>query len=35
MYLWNSDCSELENFKSIIDLNHYYQIVLKRLERWL
>jgi hypothetical protein len=35
MYLWNQDCSELENAKDIIDLTHYYQIILKRLERWI
>jgi hypothetical protein len=33
-FLWNNDCSELENFKSIVDINHYYSIVQKRLERW-
>jgi hypothetical protein len=34
MYLWNEDCSEIEDFEKIVDINHYYQIVLKRLERW-
>lgn len=34
MFLWNDDCDKLENFEKIIDLNHYYQIVTKRLERW-
>ena len=34
MFLWNQDCNELENAKDIIDLTHYYQIILKRLERW-
>jgi hypothetical protein len=33
-FLWNNDCSDLENFKSIVDINHYYSIVQKRLERW-
>jgi hypothetical protein len=33
-YLWNRDCEEIENFEKIIDLDHYYNIVLKRLERW-
>jgi len=33
-YLFNNDCSEIENFAEIIDLNHYYTIVKKRLERW-
>ena len=35
MYVFNQDCSELENAKDIIDLTHYYQIILKRLERWI
>jgi hypothetical protein len=33
-FLWNQDCSELEAFEKIVDLNHYYQLVIKRLERW-
>jgi hypothetical protein len=35
MYLHNDDCSEIDNFDKIIDLNHYYQLVIKRLERWM
>ena len=34
MFLWNQDCADLENFEKIIDINHYYQIVIKRFERW-
>jgi hypothetical protein len=34
MYLWNDHCNDLKNFKNIIDLDHYYQIIIKRLERW-
>lgn len=34
MHLFNNDCNEIENFESIIDLDHYYQIIVKRLERW-
>lgn len=34
MHLWNNDCSEITDFKKIIDLDHYYQLVIKRLERW-
>lgn len=34
MFLWNDDCDKLENFERIVDLNHYYQIITKRLERW-
>jgi hypothetical protein len=33
-FLWNQDCSDLEAFEKIVDLNHYYQLVIKRLERW-
>lgn len=35
MFLWNDECSKLENFERIVDLNHYYQIITKRLERWM
>ena len=35
MFLWNQDCNEITNFKNIIDINHYYQIIIKRLERWI
>lgn len=35
MYLWNDECDEIENFEDIIDLNHYYQLVIKMLERWV
>lgn len=35
MYLWNGECDDLENFEKIVDLNHYYQIITKRLERWM
>ena len=34
MYLWNDDCSEIEDFAAIVDINHYYQLVIKKLERW-
>ena len=33
-YLWNRDTGEIEDFEKIIDLNHYYDIIMKRLERW-
>jgi hypothetical protein len=35
MFLWNEDCDELNDFSKIVDLNHYYQLVIKKLERWL
>jgi hypothetical protein len=34
MYLHNQDCADLERFEKIVDINHYYQIVIKRFERW-
>jgi hypothetical protein len=33
--LWNNDCAEIEDFRGKIDLNHYYNIVTKRIERWI
>lgn len=35
MYLWNHDCNDLQDFEKVVDLNHYYQLVIKRLERWM
>ena len=35
MFLWNDDCNDIDNFEDIVDLNHYYQLVIKRLERWI
>lgn len=35
MYLWNDDCSEIKDFERIVNLDHYYQLVLKRMERWI
>ena len=34
MYLHNGDCSELTDFDKIVDLNHYYQLIMKKLEKW-
>lgn len=34
-FLHNGDCAEIEDFGEKIDLNHYYNIVTKRLERWI
>jgi len=34
MFLWNEDCDDIEAFETIVDLNHYYQLVIKRMERW-
>lgn len=34
MYLWNDETDNLDNFKDVIDIKHYYNIVHKKLERW-
>lgn len=34
MYLWNGECDDIEDFDKIVDLNHYYNLIIKRLERW-
>lgn len=35
MYLHNGECDDIQEFERIVDLNHYYQIITKRLERWM
>jgi hypothetical protein len=35
MFIWNDDVSKIENFERIVDLNHYVQVVEKRLEKWM
>lgn len=35
MYVFNDDIANLENFDRVIDLNHYVQIINKRLEKWI
>ncbi len=35
MFLHNGDCSTIENFEEKLDLKHYYNIVKKRMERWI
>lgn len=34
MYMYNGDLSDMNNFKDIIDTQHYIDIVEKRLEGW-
>ena len=34
MYLWNDDTDKLDNFHEKVDLNHYYQLINRKLERW-
>lgn len=35
MFIWNDDVLKLEGFHKIVDLNHYAQVVEKRLEQWV
>lgn len=34
MFLWNDDVDKLDNFKNIVDIQWYYDLVMKNLERW-
>ena len=34
MYIWNDDLHELKNFRSIIDIEYYYHLVLEKLKGW-
>lgn len=34
MFLWNDDCRKLQGFENIVNINHYYQIIIKRLQSW-
>jgi hypothetical protein len=34
MHLHNDDCDKIEDFEQIVDLNHYYQLIMRKLERW-
>lgn len=34
MFLHNQDCNEIKDFEEKIDLDHYQNIINKRLERW-
>ncbi len=34
MYLWNDDVNKIKNFSKIIDLNHYLNLIIKKLEAW-
>lgn len=34
-FLWNQDCADIEDFEEKLNLNHYQEIVSKRLERWI
>lgn len=34
MLVWNYEVNDLEDFKNKIDINHYYTLINKKLERW-
>lgn len=34
MYVYNDDLSKMSEFKEIIDINHYYDVVRKKLDGW-
>lgn len=34
MYLYNGDLKDLYNLKDFIDIQHYYDVITKRLESW-
>lgn len=34
MLVWNQEVSEFDDFKKVIDLNFYYQLTSKIIERW-
>lgn len=34
MFLWNGECADIRDFEKIVDLNHYYQLITKSIERW-
>lgn len=34
MFLWNDDCDLIKDFEKIIDVNFYYKMIKRKLERW-
>lgn len=34
MFLWNGETKDIQDFGKIVDLNHYYDLILNKLERW-
>jgi hypothetical protein len=34
MFIWNGETKDIENFGKIVDLNHYYDLIKTKLERW-
>jgi hypothetical protein len=35
MMIWNRDCEQIEDLEEKLNLNHYKQILDKRIERWI
>lgn len=35
MLLYNDDCMAFEDFRKQVDINHYYQLIMRKLEAWL
>jgi hypothetical protein len=35
MLIWNQDCEKIEDFGEKLNLNHYREIINKRIERWI
>lgn len=34
MMLWNDDTSDIEDFAKVVDINFYYQLIMRKLEAW-
>ena len=34
MHFHNGSCAEIKDFNRIVDLNHYYDLLIKKLEKW-
>lgn len=35
MLVWNDNVENMEDFRSKVDINYYYQLINKKLERWI
>ena len=35
MRLWNGDCAEIPDFVEWVDIDHYYKLIMRKLERWV
>ena len=34
MFLWNQDVHDIHDFEKIVDIEHYHQIITKKLKGW-